>query len=183
MRTAFLCLLAASFFVPAHAQTNATAAGTLKTPDPQYLNQVYYCHSDSLLALEQTAGQIKNKVKALGFGGSETGYVMEGERSASRIPAGSDLRFAIKINMMMADPSTMIKLYRFDSKKGSRESLISAQGSTEIIYNVQKSGNDVFILSPTAKLPAGEYGFMNMMTMKGAGSRSISYTFFTFGID
>lgn len=183
MRTVFLCLLGAFFFLPAHAQSNATTAATPRTPDPPYLNQVYYCQPDSLLVLEQTPGQIKNKVKALSFGGGETGYIMEGARSATRIRAGNDLRFAIKMNMMMGDPTMMIKLYRFDSKKGSRESLIGRQGSTEITLNAQKSGNDVFILSPVTKLPAGEYGFMNMMSMKGAGSKNMSYTFFTFGID
>lgn len=191
MRTISHCLLSAFllpaiFLLPAKAQTNAaagTSVATSKMPDPPYLNLMYYCQSDSLLALEQTAGQMKTRAKVMGFGGAESGFVMAGSRAAIRIRAGENPRFAIKMNMMMGDPTMMIKLYRFESRKGDREAMLSGQGSQEISCNAQKSGNDVFVLSPVAKLAPGEYGFMNMMAMKGGGTKTVSYTFFTFGVD
>ena len=67
----------------------------------------------------------------------------------------------------MADPSMMIKLYRFTSAKGNREAVLSSQPGTfgkakssdnEIACSVQKSGSDTYILIPDTKLAPGEYG-------------------------
>jgi hypothetical protein len=90
------------------------------------------------------------------------------------------------------DPSSMMQLYRFEPKKGSRLALIGDQGRfgskdvsrNQLHFDVQKSGTDVYILIPSEKLVPGEYGFMNMMTMNGAGNgRNMSFTFYSFGID
>jgi hypothetical protein len=182
-------LLAVAFQDSSQAQTTTTAnAGS---HDPTYLNQVYFWAPDSLMALEKTSAEMKAKMKAMGFGGGGTGYVLEGVRSAIRIKTGDNLRFAIKLGGM-ADPSMMIKLYQLEPKKKTREAMLSSQGgmfnksssstNNGIDYNVQKSGTDVYILIPATRLAPGEYGFMNMMQMSGGGTQ-ITYTFFTFGID
>jgi hypothetical protein len=88
----------------------------------------------------------------------------------------------------------MIKLYKFDSKKGNREAIVNSQGgmfergkstnnSNEVSFNIQKSGSDDFIIIPASRLAPGEYGFLNMMMVNNAGSRSMSYTVFAFGVD
>ncbi|HTS45842.1 MAG TPA: hypothetical protein VMH01_15690 [Puia sp.] len=170
-----------------NAQTNNTA--TAKAPDPQFLNHVYFYHADSLASLEQIEARYKSKPK--GFGGNETGFEMNGEKSPVRIKAGDTIRFAVKMNGMMSDPTTMIKLYHFDSRKGNREAIMNSQSSmyskakepeNTIAFNVQKSGNDVFIIMPASALGTGEYGFLNMMLMNGGGMK-MSYTVFAFGVD
>jgi hypothetical protein len=184
---AFLSLTAG--FLNANAQTNNS--GNQKKIDPPFVNQIYYYHADSLTALEKNEARVKSKTKALGYGGSESGLVMENEKSNIRIQATDTLRFAVKIGMMMADPSMMIKLYRFTAKKGNRESVFSSEPGTfskatstdnEIVFSVQKSGNDTFILIPDIKLSPGEYGFMNMMMINGGGMK-MAYTVFALGID
>lgn len=174
----------------AGAQSGATGANASRLPDPPYLNQVYYYWSDSLLACPRTDGQMSNKIKALGFGGSQMRYAMDGGRSALRIKAGDSLRFVVKMLSMTGDPSSVVKLYKFESKKDSREALLSSQSrfggskdpKNEVSYDVRRSGSDVFILIPSARLAPGEYGFMNPMMMKQSGV-SVTYTFFTFGVD
>jgi hypothetical protein len=119
------------------------------------------------------------------------GYTMDGGRSALRIRTGDSLRFMIKMVSAMGDPSTLIQLYRFDSKKDSRQAVTGSQsrfgGSKEskvqVSFDVQKSGTDVFILIPSTRLAPGEYGFMNSMAMNRSGMTSVTYTFYTFGID
>ncbi len=175
----------------APANTQSAAVSTAKVPDPTFLNQIYYYWSDSLLACPKSEGRMETKMKALGFGGSQSGYTLDGDRSALRIRAADILRFAFKSGSGgMMDPSMMIQLYKFESKKGSRQAVMGGQSrfggnnntNNQISFDVQKSGTDVFILIPSARLAAGEYGFMNKMQMDGGGM-NMSYPFYTFGID
>jgi len=167
----------------------ATTTASAHAPNPAFLNQVYYYWSDSLLACPKTEGQMENKMKAMGLGGSQMGYTMDGSKAALRIKAGDSLRFVVKM-VTMGDPSSMLQLLRFESKKDSRQSLMSSQSrfggnknpKNQVSFDVQRSGTDVFILIPSPRLTPGEYGFMNQMQMKQSGM-SVTYTFYTFGID
>ncbi|HXB95063.1 MAG TPA: hypothetical protein VNU70_07885 [Puia sp.] len=172
------------------AQAQTTTVAATGAHDPAFLNQVYFWAPDSLVALEKTPGEMKAKMKALGFGGGGTGYELQGAHSVVRIKAGDNMRFAIKLSGMI-DPSTMIKLYQLDPQKKTRDAMLSSGGgmfnkttksNNGIDFNVQKSGADVYILIPAARLAPGEYGFMNMMQISGSGAQ-MSYVFFAFGID
>jgi hypothetical protein len=151
-------------------------------PNPPYLNTVYYwAAADSLLMLEKTNGEIRNKFRYFG-GGSGPNLVLDGPHSSVRLKSGDGTRFVVKLSGMM-DPSSLIKLYRLDPQKKSRETTMS-QGSRNVVdCNVQKSGADVSIFIPTVRLAPGEYGFQNTMMMNGAGTTQMSYTFFAFGVD
>jgi hypothetical protein len=189
-------LLLLSVLLPAtlsiHAQSGgATAVVAKKAPDPAFLNQVYYYWADSLLPCPKTEGRMENKMKALGFGGNQMGYTMDGEKSALRIRAADTLRFAVRSGSGgMMDPSSMFQLYKFESKKGSRQAVMSNTSrfggnkdpKNQISFDVQKSGSDVFIMIPSVPLTPGEYGFQNKMQMNGGGM-NMSYTFYTFAID
>jgi hypothetical protein len=164
------------------------AAGTAKAPNPAFLNQIYYYWADTLLACPKSEGRMESKMKALGFGGSQMGYTMDGGRSGLRIKAGDSLRFVIRA---MGDPSSMIQLYRFEAKKDSRQAVMSSQSrfggnkdsKAQVSFDVQRSGTEVFILIPSARLAPGEYGFMNQAAMNRSGMTSMSFTFYTFGVD
>ncbi|HEV3223740.1 MAG TPA: hypothetical protein VGZ90_12720 [Puia sp.] len=167
---------------------NSGASGT------EILNHIYYFRPDSLIALEMTDGQMESKTKALGYGGSEAGIVIDGDKSHLRIKSGDSIRFTIKMAMAMMDPTMIIKLYRFDLRKGKREAVLSSQGgayshskstsnASEINLNVLKSGSDAYIMIPATRLAPGEYGFINMMMVKMQGSRTVIYTIFAFGVD
>jgi hypothetical protein len=188
MKTLSICLILIGFAFRMEGQTNHSSSSTA------FLNHIYYYLADSLVSLEQNTARMESKTKALGFGGSEGGFYMDGLKSSIRIHANDSIRFIIKMNMAMMDPSMMIKLYKFDSKKGNREAVVSSQGgaysggkstnnASEVSYNVQKSGSDDFIIVPASRLVPGEYGFLNMMMMNNAGSRNMSYTVFAFGVD
>jgi hypothetical protein len=168
----------------------ATAQGNT----PVYFNEVYFSQGDSLLHLEQADGHVRNKFKALGFGGSESIYELENERSTVRLKAADTLRFAMRMAGSFSDPSTVIKLYQLDVRKGVRAAVMSTAGGTfgaskvrsgkgELAFRLQRSSDGAyFILIPASKLAPGEYGFMNAMTPQGSGT-NIAYTFFTFGVD
>lgn len=181
-------LVTATFAQAQSGSSTGTTAGHV--PDPPFLNQVYYYYADSLVECPKTDGQMSNKVKALGFGGNQMVYSMDGSRSALRIKAGDSLKFMVKMVTMMGDPSSVMHLYRFESKKDSRESLMSSQSrfggnkdpKNEVLYNIQRSGTDAYVLIPAARLAPGEYAFMNATMMRQQGM-SVGYTFYTFGVD
>jgi hypothetical protein len=177
MRPLIINLILLFFVCHADGQSNSPSAF-----GPVYLNHIYYFRPDSLTELEMTTGRVESKGAIL----------LEGDKSTLRIKAGDSIRFTIKMGMSMMDPSMMIKLYKFDSKKGERESIMSQGGSSsrgkttnsnEINFNIQKSDKDNFTITSASRLAPGEYGFMNMMMVKMEGARSMTYTIFAFGID
>lgn len=190
LKTAYMRPLFTLLFLLATQAILAQSGSNTKTPDPAFLNQVYCYRGDTLTALGRTDGRMENKMKALGFGGSQMGYSMDGARSAVRIKKTDSLRFVVKLAGNMMDPSMMLQLYRFDPKKSNRIALISSHsrfGGDEDIKNVirldiQKGGTDVYILIPAEKLTPGEYGFMNKMALNQSGT-TVTYTFYDFGID
>ena len=74
-KSILLLLMALVFRVALPAQT--TTVTTAGAHDPAFLNHVYFWAPDSLLALEKTSGEMKAKMKALGFGGGGSAYVLQ----------------------------------------------------------------------------------------------------------
>ena len=60
--------------------------------------------------------------------------------------------------------------------------MFTGRGIPDIVFKVQKSGKDIYMIMPATPLKPGEYGFMNMMMATGSG-RNINHTVFAFGIE
>jgi len=192
MKSAILIFVACTFSL-VRVSAQSKSANPSSGPQPQYLNNVYFLKKDSLISMEKGTAELKNKTKALGFGGSQTAYVMDGAKSSFRVKTGADLHFMVKINSSFMDPTAMIKLYRFEAGKSEREAVMGGGGgifnkkkevgsNVEVACDMQKSGDGVFIITPGTKLSSGEYGFLNMMMVTANGSKP-RYTIFAFGID
>jgi hypothetical protein len=187
MKPLSMAFILAGFILFVNAQVDN--ASLSKLPKPAFLNHIYYYAADSLTALEKMPAQIGTKTNAMSFGGGEPGYTLDGERSTIRIKAGDTIQFVLRMGMASIDPSMIIRLYKFDSKKGNRYAILTNQGRGKkntgfdgLAFNVQKSENSIYLLIPASKLGPGEYGFLNMMMVNGSG-RNISYTVFAFGVD
>ena len=190
MKPFTICLILFVWLHTLAAQTKT--ADTNQPPDPKFINHVYYYVGDSLSDLEQATARMVNKTKAFGYGGSETDYEIEGEKSPRRVSTKNEIRFVVKMGTGMMDPSMMIRLYRLRSAKNKREAVLDSQGGyygkskkagdSEITFNIQKSGSDIFIITPSSTLSSGEYGFVNMM-MSSSSGRNMSFTMFSFGVD
>jgi hypothetical protein len=128
-----------------------------KYPEPEFSNEVYFLNKDSMKArrLEKESSKMDTKMKMAGFGGGESGYTVEGEKSPVRIGTGEGLSFVfstgasarkssgasdsvMRVNGMdpaemsdmtggMSDPANSISLYKTESGKGQRK--ISMQKS------------------------------------------------------
>jgi hypothetical protein len=163
-----------------------------KIPEPSFVNHIYYLKGDSLISLEQIDAHYMMK-PPVPFGKSEAGLSMSYEKSPNRVKQGDSLRFVIKLGSNMMDPTQMLKLYSLRSKKDKREAVLNSSEdhyyktknedhTAGIRFDVQKSGNDVFILVPAMRLASGEYAFMNSMLVSGGGPHT-TYTLYAFGID
>ena len=178
----------AFLFVASVTQAQPGGTHPALPPEPPFINQIYLYLADSLTVCPKTDGQLSNRMRP--FGGGQMSYSVNGTRSALRIKAADTLRFVVKMMTMAGDPSTILHLYRFESKRDSREAVIGNPGKfggnkdpkNQVSFDVRLSGSDVFILIPSTRLTPGEYGFMNSMMMRQSGL-SAAYTFFTFGVD
>ena len=127
-------------------------------PEPEFTNEPYYLQKNDttykLLRLEKSTSTMETKTKFGGFGGSETEYTMDGNRSSVRIREGSIPSFIVSTgaasskgtgsdhsdSMMrangvdpgliqqamggMMDPATRYTLYKSESGGGQRIILI-----------------------------------------------------------
>ena len=126
-------------------------------PNPEFNNEIYLFRKDSankFLRLEKNESSMNTKTKLGGFGGAETGYSMEGEKSTVRLTTGNELSFiyfesaeesslsdsdstlhnaGITPEMMaamnkMTDPTNMISLYKTETVKDKRKSSLAKSG-------------------------------------------------------
>jgi hypothetical protein len=123
-------------------------------PEPEFTNEVYYLQKDSVNAvirLEKGSSKMESKAKLAGYGGSETGYAMDSERSSVRLRMRKSQSFIFSTgasvkspsstrgstmmangfdpSMMsgagsMSDPANTISLYKAETGKSKRKILI-----------------------------------------------------------
>jgi hypothetical protein len=123
-------------------------------PEPEFTNEVYYLQKDSVntvIRLEKGSSKMESKAKFAGYGGSETAYAIDAERSGVRLRNRKSLSFVFSTgasvkspstardstmmangfdpSMMsgagsMTDPANMIALYKAETGKSKRKILI-----------------------------------------------------------
>lgn len=144
------------------AATSRSQTDKKKYPEPEFSNEVYYLKKDSIntvIRLEKNSSKMGSKMKMGGLGGYESGYEMDGERSAVRFTRSNNLSFitstgagirsssksdsimlanGIDPSMMsgmggmmpgMNDPGSTITLYKVESEKGKRKIWMQKTGS------------------------------------------------------
>ena len=115
-------------------------------PEPEFSNEIYYLRKDSakLRRLEKGLSAMDTKMKMGGYGGAESGYEMDGQKSTTRVTGGTNLSFVYytgyaassggKMDSMMrangadpemmhstSEPSNSITLYKADPTKDKRK--------------------------------------------------------------
>jgi hypothetical protein len=146
------------FIILIAAMLHTMAQNTKAYPLPEYSNEICLVKTDStttLVRLEKGSAQMQTKVKALGMGGMDNGYEIEGGKSTVRLHSGTNLVFvlftgetsssspesdsAMKANgidpsmlsgamSMFSDPSSIISLYNMRTDKGQRKVLLQSMG-------------------------------------------------------
>jgi hypothetical protein len=150
-----------------------------KYPEPEFSNEVYYLKKDSMntaVRLEKGSSKMETKTKMGGMGGSESGYILDGEKSTVRLSTGNNLSFIISkgggtsmssspradsmmkangINpsemsgMMgsMNDPSSTITLYKAETEKGKRKIYMMKSGGAMPFSSHKMQSSDKYTFS------------------------------------
>ena len=147
-----------------------------KYPEPEFSNEVSYLKKDSaysIIRLEKGSSKMDTKIKMGGFGGSESGYEIEGEKSTVRLNNGSSLSFvfstgasarsssstSMRDSMMrangidpsmmqsMTDPSNMITLYKAETGKDKRKILMQKSPGASPFGSKKVQSSDKFTFS------------------------------------
>lgn len=158
-----------------------------KYPEPEFSNEISYLKKDSinsLVRLEKGSSKMDTKTKMGGFGGSESGYEMEGEKSTVRLQTGSNLSFVfsngasgksssssmrdsmMKANGMdpsmmqsMMDPSNTISLYKAETDKDKRKVLLQKSPGASPFGSKKSQSSDKFTFS-AKKIREGYWEFV-----------------------
>jgi hypothetical protein len=155
-------------------------------PDPEFINQVYFLDKDHKLQdLEKTQAELKTKS---GIAGGKQLYIINGAKSSVTVPA-ADATFVVSngASGFSADPSQQFELLRFDVKKNNREGLSVKyggigkpkmdEGQNHVKINYKKLKEGVFGIVPEQPLAAGEYAFINKLSMQGTSMKMDAYAF------
>jgi hypothetical protein len=142
-------------------------------PEPEFSNEVYWLKKDNgfkITRLEKGSSKLESKVKFGGMGGSESAYIVDGEKSTVRIENNKNLSFVFSngtassksssaadsmmaangidvsamSNMMGAinDPSKNIVLYKVEQARGKRKILLQKNpGMSPFGSKKQKTGD------------------------------------------
>jgi hypothetical protein len=148
-------------------------------PEPEFTREVYYLKKDSVhsvVRLEKDNSEMESKTKMGGFGGAESGYSMDGEKSPVRLAGGNNLSFVLSTgasagkaspqvdSMMRAngldpamgqnmggmgmDPVSMISLYKAESGKNKRKIIMQkTPGAMPFGSKKIKTGGDKYTFS------------------------------------
>jgi hypothetical protein len=181
----------------------AGAIAAQKYPEPEFRNEICLLKKDSsvwmAMRLEKGSSKMDSKVKAAGFGGSESSYTMEGERSTVRLNSGKGLSFIISTgasgsssakndsmmrangvdpSMMstMMDPSSTITLYKTDPGKGNRKIIL--QKSPGMFGGKKMISSDKYTLS----IKKIKEGYWELVVDKTLPKGEYAFTMMGFGM-
>lgn len=149
-----------------------------KLQEPEYVNVFSFVSKDGVLEpLERQPARMNTKVRALGYGGARTSYVLSNQHSSVRFPADKPLQFIVRpqgptfpgggAGANDVDPATIVQLYFLKVTKGNRELQVVKAGmfsgakntQTEGIvpFEIAKYGERSIVLRTLGPLPPGEY--------------------------
>jgi uncharacterized protein YxeA len=130
----------------------AAVAVAQKYPEPEFTKEVYYLKKDStytVMRLEKGSSKMETKAKMGGMGGSESSYIMDGEKSSVRLSNYKNLSFVFSTgassgssssketdSMMLAngmDPSAMQGMGDISG--------MNDPASTIVLYKLETGGN------------------------------------------
>ena len=166
-----------------------TEDGKNPSEPPSFSVPYYLDTSANLIPLESQVVRVRHKYHALGFAGTTTVYLVEGEKSPVRLKTEAKPEFVVRLKENV-DPLEFVQLFHFEGIGGSRVMSIGdfdAFGrlskitllKSSVDFNASKYGVSSFKLIPVQRLAPGEY----CMTVRLATKAENKSSGFCFGID
>jgi hypothetical protein len=153
----------------------ACAQAQVTVQEPEFIGQVRILTSDSTSVLLPKEKSVM-KTKSTHFGmipipgaglldKTKTNMVLQGKESAVTVPAGT-IRFIMRVEKTDVDPSTYLRIVKFDQKKKTRETTIAQMGllqgfsmdmNSSDTFEVQKYGENCLLFT-LRDVQVGQYG-------------------------
>ena len=158
-------------------------------PKPEFKNQPMLFSEGDLSKLEVQTAEVKMKMKALGYGGTQMEISVPGGKSPVATP--QEPTFIIWVDEGV-DPETLIVLTKTDFNSSKRNipvmkvSALAAFGARgksmsdefHVSFDIEKVGEGLYKITPSGPLETGmEYAFYNP-----AGTEAKQIKIFLFGV-
>lgn len=170
----------------ASQKSSAPVPAGVSSKKVQNVNHPYLSSGTSLAATEKTTATFKAKKIAMGYGGANYQYEASGAKSSVRVAASDQLHFLVNTG---GGSLPDFVLYKTSVSDGKRIALIGKvkvfsadamqSGKDAIIFTATAEGNNIYKLTPSVKLQAGEYMFIP----KSAATSLTGSDVYAFGID
>jgi len=152
--------------------------------EPEYSVRPYHVNNNELLSFEKVKAKIDIKVKALGYGGSNTYLTAFGIESSTRFKKGEIPKILIKIegSEEPEDYLTILKSEKSKRKKDRRrfkQASMALGGKTrdvsdnEINFTLKKLNNNIYELRIDENIEIGEYAVIP--NIQSNGNSILSY--------
>lgn len=147
----------------------------VKVAEPEFIGQVAMLTSDSTsVLLTKEKSTMKTSTSKLGFlpipgagllDKSKTKMVLQGNSAHNTFKSG-DIRFLLRVEKQELDPTTYLRIVKFDVKKKTRESVIAQMGliqgfsfdmNSSEHFEVKKYGDNSLLVTLKGLEP-GQYG-------------------------
>lgn len=137
--------------------------------EPDFIGEAYLLTSDSTIKqLDKEIANFKEHL-SLKVNGTALSIFVEGKYAQTKIKS-SDIKLIIKTLDNNSDPLSIIKIFKFDTKKNTRVSILSVDRSgsllasrtyskNQIKFEGKKYGSSSYLISLT-DLKIGEYGII-----------------------
>ncbi len=139
-------------------------------PEPEFSNRPYFLKDSILISFERVDASAKAKVKALGYGGSETFLTVEGLKSSTRFVSKSLPRIFIKFEENL-DPADRVSVMVAELKGSDRRFKTMKMGGiysykienvtdNKVLVTYKRIRANIFeVIFPD--IPRGEYAFLS----------------------
>ena len=155
-------------------------------PEPETINYVHFYDkgAQSLIPLERGTAAQKVEKKALGYGGADIVYELEGGKSTARASLDKMPSFVVSTGGGSAD---IFVLYKVEVKKDKRKAITNhiGMGSNKgakgiVILDIKQLKTGLFELVPSTKLEKGEYFFA---VKSATNATTTNADVYAFGLD
>lgn len=147
-----------------------------KVQEPEYDYVYHYLDpvNGALMSLERQTPSTRFSTKFMGYGGAKSTYEVKGGKSTVRFKADQKIELIVRGMPSNIDPTTMIKLVRFEAKKDKRELLYTKVGpmgvggatvnpdASSLPINTTRYGDYSLKIMPAQTLASGEYGIFSV---------------------
>lgn len=142
-----------------------------QTPEPEFIGEAYWEKADgSYVQLGKELGAYTSGMSWKSNSWNAFSLELTGKNAKVRIPSGESVKFIIRAVDNNSDPISMIRIYRFNTSRKKRKTVLSEDNSgtlmksrthtkNQLVFSGKKYGSSSYLITLDDLTP-GEYGIV-----------------------